>query len=72
MKPRNGGIVLLEVLMAMTVLLTGVLVIVQSFRRSLSLVRHSEQEYRAALLMEGAMSEMEVTGRVNTAAWAPM
>jgi len=61
----ESGYVLLEVMMALVVLVCGIMVTVDSYRASLQTGRQSAAKYRAALLLEGRLLELERTRHVD-------
>src|SRR5438105_1757675 len=57
-------------MLALLVLVSGAMVIFQSYRASLQSVRSSRELFAASLLMESRIGEMEKTGRWNALAAA--
>ena len=65
---KNAGYVLLEVMMALVILLCGILGVTDSYRYTLRAERESNERYRAALLLEGRVLELEQAASFNPAA----
>src|SRR5690349_20807200 len=62
MTPKSPGFVLLEAMIAMVILFCGVVAVTESFRMSLRASEEGREMYRAALLLEGRILEMEKIG----------
>ncbi len=63
---EERGFILLEVMLSLVILIGGTLVIFQSYRSSLHAVRQTEEQYKASLLLEAHMEELEKTGRFDS------
>ena len=64
---KETGMILVEVMLALIVLTGGSMVIFQSFRNSMQVMRRSRALYEAALAIEGRVNELEKTGHWDEA-----
>ncbi len=61
----NAGFILMEIMLSLVILITGLVAVLRSYRTSLRVDEESATRLEATLLMESQLVEMDYTGQLN-------